>query len=210
MKCFVVPPPNGDAPGGIAVLDHDRRSQYELTLERTEDNGLLIRREAIQRFELDGQLRESELHTRPVRESELSDPMRWGSEHKLLSRASQVPLRQHQRRRRRRVGVGSRRSSRAARGWEESRAFLYRLERTHPTALRRIVATVRNTFAEFNGFALNPSALNPRRIRAALAAARSRWSLWRSSTLGWHLALPSAGNVARPAARATPSHRGGG
>ena len=145
----------------LTITGHSR---YKVLLERTDDNGLIIRHEALERFDPDGKARGSEVHSRPMRESEWGESSRWGSEHKLFSQfrkyhfantAMAAPTRLE-------CDVEDHHELREDGG--NLPAFLYRLERTHPTALRRIAATIRNTFAEFNGFALRPSALNPGRI----------------------------------------------
>lgn len=78
-------PPTEKLDLDLALLTITGHSRYKVLLERTDDNGLIIRHEALERFDPDGKARGSEVHSRPMRESEWGESSRWGSEHKLFS-----------------------------------------------------------------------------------------------------------------------------
>ncbi len=147
------------------LLTSTGRSHYTVTAERTQGNALLIGQERIDRFEPDGRPRGSEIHAQPRAESELGDPTRWGSEHKLFSQFRKFHFAH---------------TMAALAGLQECdvddnhelredganlAGFLHLLEQRHLTAYRRVVGSMKQVFAEFSGFVLQPSPLNPKRIR---------------------------------------------
>lgn len=140
-------------------------SRYALLAERTEDDGLLIRQERIERTDPDGQPRGSEVLAKPTRESPMGEPIRWGSEHRLFAGFRAYHF------------VDTTPAAAVRQEWDlhdnqqlrgdgaNLAAFLHLLQQRYPNVYRLIESTVRLVFAEFAGFSLSPSALNPDRIR---------------------------------------------
>ncbi|HUY87103.1 MAG TPA: AAA family ATPase [Pirellulales bacterium] len=141
------------------------RSYYALNAERTQTNTLLVAGERIERFEPDGAPRGSEIHAEPRTESALGDPTRWAGEHKLFAQFRKFHFAQtpttlaglHE------CDADDNNELREDGG--NLAAVLHLLEQRHPSVFRRIVASVRHVFGEFQGFSLQRSPMNPSRIR---------------------------------------------
>lgn len=158
-------PPTQSLQVECGLLTLTGRSRYVLAAERTQANTLLIALEQIDRFDLNGEPRGSEIHAQPRTESALGDPTRWAGEHKLFGRFRKFHFAQT-------VSTLAGLHECDADDNNELRedgsnlgAFLHLLEQRHPTAFRRIVGSVRQVFSEFHGFSLQRSPMNPSRIR---------------------------------------------
>lgn len=158
-------PPTRTLEIGLELLTGTGTSRYRLLADRTEDNSLLIRSEQIERFELDGQPHGADLHNQPARESTFAEPARRAGEHKLFTGL--------------RVFHFAETAVAAPASYEcelednnELRedggnlaAFLYGLQQREPAAYHRIIGTIRQALSGFGEFVLQPSRLNPRRMR---------------------------------------------
>jgi predicted ATPase len=159
-------PPTSDLELYLELVTITGKSQYRLFLNRTENDRLLIRFLHIDRFEFDSTPSGGERHLRePVQGLELKPAEMSTGEPKLFTGLRVFHFAE--------TAIASPASfecdlddnQELREDGRNLAAFLYLLEQRQSTAYRRITNIVGQVLSGFGGFILQPSALNPNRIR---------------------------------------------